>query len=277
MHPENKTNNHAVLIGFALIGLIAVITLYRPYFSQKKNSSPEKETSLNEVELDEPVKKDSAQLSSEELLKKITSGEKIIIIDLRDKADFELEHIIDSKNITLREITSADPLVDKNIPYILVNDGMQENLLLAKEALTKKGAVAVFYLKDSFQDWKEKNNPTISIGDPGSFTDKTKTKYVKSDEFNGFINTEKNLLIIDLRNPENFKNEHIKGAINIPLSELEARRKEIPIGKNIVLYDKDGLWAFQGAVKLSDLGFFNVLYLSDGFDAWQAKNYSMEK
>jgi rhodanese-related sulfurtransferase len=277
MQSENKINTQATLIGFLLIALIAGITISRPYFSKKKDVSIKNTDTQENTDTDKSSTNDPAQLSSEELLKKITSGEKMIVIDLRDKSEFELEHIIDSKNITLREITSQEALSNKNIPYILIGDGTQENLILARETLLKKGASSVLYLKDSFQEWKAKNNPTISLGNPESFVDKAKTKYIKSDEFNSFIATDSNLLIIDLRSKENYTIEHIKGAINIPLAELEARRKELPIGKNIVLYDKDGLWAFQGAVKLFDLGFFNVLFLSDGFDAWKTKNYSIEK
>jgi len=58
---------------------------------------------------------------------------------------------------------------------------------------------------------------------------------------------------------------------------LESERNKIPVGKKIILYDKDGLWAFQGAVRLFDMGFFNVFCLSDGLDSWQQKKYPLAK
>ena len=275
MQTKNKTNSLIIASSFLLIILVAIITFSRSYFS--KNTTSPTNTSPSEKSPTDVAPKDQSQLSSAEVLSKINSAEKTIVLDMRDPADFEQSHIIDSKNITLQEVTSSKPLVDKSATYILINDGNQENLILAKNSLMQKGASRVFYLNDSFQNWKDQNYPTISIGDPESFIDKAKVKYVQSDEFNGFINTEKNLLIIDVRSNENYKIAHIKGAINIPLSELEARRHEIPIGRNIVLYDQDGLWAFQGAVRLFDLGFANTLYLSDGFDTWKTKNYPIEK
>lgn len=278
MQTKNKTNTLIVIISFSLIILIAIITFSRSYFNKNTGTTASaSDSSIVANSASEVVKTDSSQLSNAELLEKMNSAEKTIILDMREQADFAQEHIIDSKNISLQEIASSQPLIDKNATYILINDGTQENLILAKESLLKKGAAKVFYLNDSFQNWKDQNYPTISSGDPESFVDKSKAKYVQSDEFNGFINTEKNLLIIDVRSNENYKIAHIKGAINIPLAELEARRHEIPIGKSIVLYDQDGLWAFQGAVRLFDLGFVNVLYLSDGFDAWKTKNYPIEK
>jgi rhodanese-related sulfurtransferase len=58
---------------------------------------------------------------------------------------------------------------------------------------------------------------------------------------------------------------------------LEKRKKDIPIGKKIVLYDNDGLGAFKAGVRLFDMGFFNTFTLSDGLDAWKKKNYELVK
>lgn len=43
-------------------------------------------------------------------------------------------------------------------------------------------------------------------------------------------------VILDVRSPEQFRIEHIPGAINIPLESLQARMSEIPKGKPIVAY-----------------------------------------
>ncbi|MFQ6039925.1 MAG: rhodanese-like domain-containing protein [Candidatus Poribacteria bacterium] len=44
------------------------------------------------------------------------------------------------------------------------------------------------------------------------------------------------VVIVDVRGDFPFEQEHIKGAISIPLSEVEARYKELPSGKTIVFY-----------------------------------------
>ena len=41
---------------------------------------------------------------------------------------------------------------------------------------------------------------------------------------------------IDVRGEDNYKNEHIKGAVNIRPDNLEARYKEIPGDKKIIVY-----------------------------------------
>jgi 3-mercaptopyruvate sulfurtransferase SseA len=42
------------------------------------------------------------------------------------------------------------------------------------------------------------------------------------------------ILIIDVRDPEEFENETIKGAINIPLAQLQPKLKDIPKDTTLV-------------------------------------------
>ena len=53
-------------------------------------------------------------------------------------------------------------------------------------------------------------------------------KEMSAEELKSHIDRKTKLLIIDVREPESFKTETIKGAINIPLGQLEAKLKEIP-------------------------------------------------
>jgi 3-mercaptopyruvate sulfurtransferase SseA len=43
-------------------------------------------------------------------------------------------------------------------------------------------------------------------------------------------------LFVDSRPQDAFKDEHIKGAINIPLGDAESRWKELPTDKKIIVY-----------------------------------------
>ncbi|HLM00962.1 MAG TPA: rhodanese-like domain-containing protein [Pyrinomonadaceae bacterium] len=44
------------------------------------------------------------------------------------------------------------------------------------------------------------------------------------------------VVFIDTRAEATYKQEHIKGAINIPMEAVDARYKEIPTGKKIIAY-----------------------------------------
>ncbi len=64
----------------------------------------------------------------------------------------------------------------------------------------------------------DNNAPRISLAD-------AKTEF---DAGNAFI--------IDVRNESSYKEEHIKGAVNITIDQLDAKLKSIPGGKKIIVY-----------------------------------------
>lgn len=45
-----------------------------------------------------------------------------------------------------------------------------------------------------------------------------------------------NTVFVDTRAETSYKQEHIKGAINMPMETVETRYKEIPTGKKIIAY-----------------------------------------
>jgi len=66
--------------------------------------------------------------------------------------------------------------------------------------------------------------------------------------------------IVDVRTPAEFKDGAYKGAINIPISSLLARMKELePRDAPIVLYCASGARSGQGARLLKQAGFTDVI------------------
>ena len=47
---------------------------------------------------------------------------------------------------------------------------------------------------------------------------------------------EGNVVFVDTRGEEFYKMEHVKGAINVPITAFDARFTEIPKGKKIIAY-----------------------------------------
>ena len=77
------------------------------------------------------------------------------------------------------------------------------------------------------------------------------------------------VFLIDLMNKEDFAGNHIPGAVNIPVDELENRVSEIPKDKNVVVACRKGLMKSDLALEhLNKLGFTNTKKLTGGTINW---------
>jgi rhodanese-related sulfurtransferase len=82
-----------------------------------------------------------------------------------------------------------------------------------------------------------------------------------------------NLVMVDVRNPEEFAEQHIPGAINIPLVELESHIKDLAgKGKIITVCTKGGGRSEEAAIFLELKGIEGATYLCGGTKAWYEDN-----
>jgi rhodanese-related sulfurtransferase len=275
-HNEKKeiANIKAILVGLALIILIAVITILKSNAAKpekpKTNQLPTQTETINLEKIN--------QITSEELIGKLQTNENITVIDIRSENQYQQEHIIGSINIPSSNFASFSNIVSKNNTCIIIDSSGEIAIINAIASnLSSKGYGNLAYLVGGFDLWKSRFNPTISDGDQKSFTDQAKVNYITAEDLKKRLETEKNLIIIDIRNSTDFQLEHLTGAINISLDDLEQKRKEIPAGRNIIIYDKATPGAFKGAVRLFDLGFSNTIVLAGGLDGWKKSGYETVK
>ncbi|MGH7710029.1 MAG: rhodanese-like domain-containing protein [Gemmatimonadaceae bacterium] len=76
--------------------------------------------------------------------------------------------------------------------------------------------------------------------------------------------------VIDVRNPDEWAQGHIAGAVHIPLGRLGERAATLPAGTQLVLHCATGSRSSIGASVLLALGMANVANLEGGYAAWQA-------
>ena len=73
--------------------------------------------------------------------------------------------------------------------------------------------------------------------------------------------------LIDVRTAAEFGAGHIDGARNIPVHEIEARAREIPGGRPVVVYCASGMRSAAAAIRLRRAGFDKVVNLGP-MSAW---------
>ena len=85
-------------------------------------------------------------------------------------------------------------------------------------------------------------------------------------------------IILDVRNPDEYAQGHIKGAVNIPLPELAARSQELKSYTTIYIHCKRGGRAKTALGALEGAGFTNIVCVDDaGMDLWSESGYPVER
>lgn len=85
-------------------------------------------------------------------------------------------------------------------------------------------------------------------------------------------------IILDVRNPDEFTDGHIMGALNIPLPQLGERGQELMEYSTIYIHCKRGGRANTAFEVLKAQGFKNLVCLSEaGMDQWKESGYPVKK
>lgn len=82
--------------------------------------------------------------------------------------------------------------------------------------------------------------------------------------------------LIDVRQPEEYRQGHISGAKLIPLRQLATRTQELPAGREIVCICHSGSRSRSAAKKLSAAG-FKAVNLRGGMIAWMRASLPVKK
>lgn len=87
-----------------------------------------------------------------------------------------------------------------------------------------------------------------------------------------------NDIILDVRNPDEYKEAHIKGSLNIPLPEIAQRASELKKYDNVYIHCKRGGRAQTAFQFLAGAGFDNLICIHDaGMDQWIAEGFQIER
>lgn len=86
-------------------------------------------------------------------------------------------------------------------------------------------------------------------------------------------------VVVDVCEPKEFSAGHVPNAINLPLSSLKDRLRDIEKYKNkpVIVSCRSGNRSLKGAVLLRKQGFATVYNLSGGLLAWERENLPVEK
>jgi len=211
-------------------------------------------------------------VSAEAVLKNIRDKQDVVLVDIRNKAEFEKFRIPDSINIPLFAVKTKDFLKSKSL--ILINEGYnQTQLRQACEELNAAGFRASF-IYGGLNAWKE--NRGLIEGDPFAQQELNKIKPLdflaeKDDD---------NRIIIDVSSSDTKNNRSLlPKSLHIPYQKDEnnfvsafqrelAKQKDKPFSSVLIVSQNgDQYENIQKAVRKADVK--NVFFLRGGIEAYQ--------
>jgi glyoxylase-like metal-dependent hydrolase (beta-lactamase superfamily II)/rhodanese-related sulfurtransferase len=187
-----------------------------------------------------------------------------LMLDTRKPEDFAKGHIPNSISIGLDG--NFAQWVGEMIP-----DVQQEILLITypdkeEEAITRLSRVGydhtIGFLDGGFKSWQKARKQVERI--------KRITAYQFEKVYFG-----EGPLAFDIRKKSEFDSEHVIGAINVPLNELNEHLSQFPIDKPFVLYCEGGYRSMIAASILMQRGWEDFVDVADGFD--EIKKTKVEK
>jgi glyoxylase-like metal-dependent hydrolase (beta-lactamase superfamily II)/rhodanese-related sulfurtransferase len=176
-----------------------------------------------------------------------------LVLDTRDASEFAKGFIPRSINIGLEG--SFAQWVGEMIPDIrqqillVTENGKEEEAIIRLSRVGYDGAIG--YLKDGFQSWVKAGKDVDVL------------KRIDAEEF--AKQYEHKPLLIDVRKKSEFDSEHVLGAVNIPLNEINRHLAAFPKDKPFILNCAGGYRSMIAASMLKQRGWDNFVDVIGGF------------
>lgn len=218
--------------------------------SSRKHTSEPADTSNN-----------SFRMSPEDLKSRLEGGQHLMVFDIGDKHRFEGRHIPGSAYAVCDAAAKKNimPKLPKNIEIVLVSDDDEYSRQMAQ--MMAQIGLKTRYLQGGINAWKWDTTESSAEGN------------ISSIDLKEWIDQGKNgdsLYLLDVREPDEFKEWNIEGSVNIPLSKLASSKEpitDIPKAKRIVTICPHGNRSMVAKYLLERYG-FSVGNLEGGLKSW---------
>jgi len=159
-------------------------------------------------------------------------------------------HSLD-EDLTLEWFKSRQSLLE--VPLSIVANGIKL-LLISQQQLEPSYSVNVF--------------PDIPTPEEVEYLTPPRFRTIDAFETKQLIESNPNILILDVRPANEFDQGHIEGAINIPRQELQQRLGELNESMDIVVYSDRGLESTLASQLLVNNGFTKIYNMQGGITSW---------
>ena len=248
-----------VINNFKVLGIVSILILSLGFIA----GCSSKNKVNNTIQQSEETK-GYENIDGKQTEKLLNSDKDVLIIDVRSEYEYEKGHLLNAINLPYDDDDFKSELNE-------IIDYKDKIVLVYCRSGNRSEKAAVKLVDNSFKNVK---NVTDGV-------DEYDYKLVKVDNITGreaekMINDDKHdkdLIILDVREPKDFNNGHLLNAINIPIEDIDKRMDELRNykSKDIIVYCNTGRKSAEVAEKLVEHGFTDVTNIVDGVSEYDFK------
>ena len=226
-------------------------------------------------EIPNPIIEDITPQEAFALIQDNQDNHDFAIIDVQAPAYFAGGHIEGAINLDYHSETFRDELdkLDKDKIYLIYytchcGDIDTKSLYLMKELNFSE----VYNISGGLIRWVSEGLPTIRETPPPIIKDITPV--------DAFVLTQENrdnpdLVIIDVRTPQEFARGHIENAINLDYhsENFQDELDKLDKTKTYLIYCATGIWSGSALDMMAGLDFGEVYRISGGLNAWEGEGF----
>jgi hydroxyacylglutathione hydrolase len=182
------------------------------------------------------------------------------ILDARTAAEFASGHLAGSVNIPLsgRYAQWAGTVLDREKPIVVVAEPGREG-----EAILRLGRIGF----DHVAGFLEGGGAALAKA-----PDLRRVRRVTASELESRLASSSPPLVVDVRQPGEFRAGHVEGAVSVPLTRLASRTSDVPRDREVVVQCQTGFRSSIAVSLLQRQGYGNLADLVGGFAAWSARH-----
>jgi len=191
------------------------------------------------------------------------------LLDTRSEEAYVRLHVPGSVHL------EADDRLSSRVGFVLPPDLplvlLVENETTYRKAVTGLARVGyeniVGYLEEGIEGWEAMGLPVAS----GDVQD------VSPAELDALVKEDPNLVVIDVREPWEYRQGHIEGAVLMPLGQLAARLEEIDASQPVAVVCASGSRSLSAAALLGQKGIPKVYNLAEGMNGWEQEDLPVSR
>ena len=197
-----------------------------------------------------------------EVAKALAHGVRLEILDFLAQADRNVETLAGLTNVSVASVSQHLQKLRHAGLLVATRDGKQVIYSLKDELVVE--------LLETLQRFADRNTAEVQQVISGYFNDRDSMEAVSKADLLERV-AQGTAIALDVRPADEFDVGHLKGAINIPLADLEKHLADLPPNKEIIAYCRGPycVMSYEAVTTLREKG-YTVFRLDGGYPDWKA-------